>query len=327
MALEENAAGRLVPLGRTSARVARLAFGCEQLGGYQWGAVDPHEIALAVELALARGITLFDTADCYGRGESERRLGRILRGKRAQALIATKFGVRFAGSGSVYYDSTPQWAEQAAEQSLARLGVETIDLFQMHYWDGATPLEALFDRLERLRESGKIRWYGITNARPDPQLLGQYPGLASFSLEFSLLQRSDESLVRVLQDCGLTFLAHGSLAQGLLSGKYQSGARFSSDDRRARAAYRHFHGEQYRRNCRIVDEVARSAATLGATPVQVALAWILRRIPGSVAIVGIKSRAQLNDAVAALSLTLDEEVAATLDRISAVPTSNASTAP
>ena len=309
---------RLVPLGRTSARVARLAFGCEQLGGYQWGAVDPHEIALAIELAIDRGITLFDTADCYGRGESERRLGRILRSKRERALISTKFGVRFTDSGSVFYDSTPEWAEQAAEQSLMRLGVDTIDLFQMHYWDHATPLDALFERLERLRELGKIRWYGITNACPDAALLAQYPGLVSFSLEFSLVERSHELLARTLQGCGLTFLGYGSLAQGLLSGKYRSGAEFPSDDRRSRTAYRHFHGEQYRRNCRIVDEVARYAAACGATPAQMALAWILRQMPGSVAIVGIKNRSQLNDAIAALSLTLSDDVAAMLERVSSI---------
>src|SRR5437870_6740728 len=163
----------------------RLAFGCEQLGGFEWGAVDPREVAAAIDLAVDQGITLFDTADCYGRGDSERRVGEILKKHRERVIIATKFGVRFRDSGAVWYDSTPQWAEEALDASLARLDTDTVDILQMHYWDEVTPLRALFDRLEQLRERRKIRWYGIPNHVPQDIVPQEYLGMVSASFEYS----------------------------------------------------------------------------------------------------------------------------------------------
>src|SRR6516162_10250370 len=165
----------MTPLGRSARAIRRLGFGCEQLGGYEWGRVDPGEVVAAVELAVAAGVTLFDTADCYARGESERRLGRALAPHRERITIATKFGVRFSDSGSVWYDSSPQWAREALDASCRRLGVETVDLLQMHHWDGVTPINALFDTLEQLREQRKIRWYGITNHVPPSAMRSAYP--------------------------------------------------------------------------------------------------------------------------------------------------------
>jgi aryl-alcohol dehydrogenase-like predicted oxidoreductase len=304
-------------LGHSSQIILRLAFGCEQLGGYQWGAVDPGEVAAAIELAIGQGVTLFDTADCYGRGESERRLGRVLAPHRERVILATKFGVRFSDSGSVWYDSSPQWAEKALDASLARLGTEAVDLLQMHYWDGVTPLQALFDRLERLRERQKIRWYGVTNHVPDNMVPGDYPGLVSASLECSLVERAHERAAQQITRAGLTFLAYGSLAQGMLSGKYRAGDRFGAGDRRSRPRYRNFHGERLARNSRIVEVLRSHARELSASPSQLAIAWVLHAIPESVALVGIKRAAQLSDALGALRLNLSGETLIALDEASA----------
>ena len=304
-------------LGQSSQVIARVGFGCEQLGGFEWGAVDPTEIATAIELALDAGVTLFDTADCYGRGQSERRLGQILAPHRAHVVLATKFGVRFSDSGSVWYDSSPGWAEQALNESLARLQTDVIDLLQMHYWDGVTPLEELFTRLERLRERSKIRWYGVSNLAPANMPLGAYPGLVSSSLELSLLERTHEPAARQLAAAGLTLLAYGTLGQGLLSAKYPASVRFGAGDRRARPSYRNFHGERLARNSRIVDAVSRQAERLGVSASQVAIGWVLRSLPGSVALVGIKTTAQLRDALGALQLELPRETLAALDAASA----------
>ncbi len=293
-----------------------MAFGCEQLGGYEWGDVDVAEVQSAIELALDRGVTLFDTADCYGRGLSERRLGKILAGRRDRALIATKFGVRFSDSGTVYYDASPEWAQRALESSLTRLETDRVDVLQLHYWDGRSSLDALFDRLEALRESGKIRCYGVTNYVPDAREIVDRPGLASVSLEYSLIHRLHERSALQLVAAGLTFLAYGSLGQGMLTGKYRPGDRFGSDDRRSRPAYRNFHGDQFVRNASIVEVVRAQADALGASPSQVALAWILNAIPRGVALVGIKRPAQLEEAVGALSLVLGRENIAALDSIS-----------
>jgi len=293
-----------------------VAFGCEQLGGYQWGAVDPAEIAAAIEVAIAGGVTLFDTADCYGRGQSERRLGQILAPHREHVVLATKFGVRFSDSGSVWYDSSPAWAERALDESLTRLQTEVIDLLQMHYWDGVTPLQELFECLERLRARGKIRWYGVTNLPAGNPAPAGYPGLVSASLEYSLVDRTHERTARQLGAAGLTFLAYGTLGQGLLSGKYGSGVRFAAGDRRARPSYRNFHGERLARNSHIVDVLRRQAQTLGVPASQVAIAWVLHTIPASVALVGIKATAQVRDALGALQLQLPRETLAALDAAS-----------
>ncbi len=304
-------------LGQSARLIGRLAFGCEQLGGYEWGAVDPGEVAEAIELAIAHGVTLFDTADCYGRGESERRLGRVLARHRERVTIATKFGVRFSDSGGVSYDSSPQWAQEAVDASLKRLGIDVVDLLQVHYWDGVTPLNALFDGLERLRERHKIHWYGVTNCPPDSTLLANYPGLVSASLEYSLVERTHEDAGRRFAGAGLTFLAYGTLGQGILSGKYREGDRFAAGDRRSRPRYRNFHGARLSRNSRIVQVVRSQARQLGASPSQVAIAWVLRAIAGSVALVGLKRADQLRDVLGALRLQLPDATVGALDMVSA----------
>ncbi len=306
-------------LGNAQQLIKRLGFGCEQLGGYEWGAVDPNEIAAAIEVAIDHGVTLFDTADCYGRGESERRLGRVLAPHRERVVLATKFGVRFTDSGRVWYDSSPEWAARALEGSLARLGTDRIDLLQMHYWDGTTSLEALFERLERLREEHKIRWYGITNHPLGEFIPTGYPGFVSGSLEYSLLERTHEHTARQFADAGLTFLAYGSLAQGMLSGKYREGARFAGGDRRSSPRYRNFHGRRLQRNARVVELVRKQARQLAATPSQVAIAWVLHAIPGAVALVGIKRTDQLLEVLGALQLELPSEVVGELDLASSAP--------
>lgn len=307
----------LARLGTTSQVVSRVAFGCEQLGGYNWGAVDPREVATAIELAIAQGVTIFDTADCYGRGESERRLGKLLAPHRDRVTIATKFGVRFTDSGSAWYDSSPQWAREALDASCERLGVESVDLLQMHYWDGVTPLNTLFDTLEQLREERRIRWYGITNHVPRSEMRAAYPGFVSASLEYSLVERRYERAARQFARDELTFLAYGCLGQGILSGKYREGAQFGDDDRRSNPRYRNFHGARQRRNSRIVNTVTAQAAELGVSPSRLAIAWVLRTVRGSVAVVGIKRANQLRDVLGALALDLPAETMAALDAVTA----------
>jgi aryl-alcohol dehydrogenase-like predicted oxidoreductase len=307
----------MAPLGRSAQLVGRLAFGCEQLGGHAWGAIEPADIIAAIEEAVHAGVTLFDTADCYGHGESERRLGQALAPHRARVLIATKFGVRFNDAGGVWYDSSPQWARAALEESRRRLDTDVVDLLQVHYWDGVTPLTQLFEALERLREEHKIRWYGISNYAPDAALTAAFPGLVSASFEYSLVDRSHEWKARSLAAAGLTFLAYGTLGQGILSGAYGAQARFGDDDRRAHPRYHNFHGARLERNLRLLDVVREQAEQLGAPPSQLAIAWVLKSMPGSVALVGIKRVDQLRDALGALTLGIPQCVKAALDRVSA----------
>ena len=209
-----------------------------------------------------------------------------------------------------------KWAEAALEASLRRLGTDRIDLLQMHYWDGVTSLEALFDALEGLRQRQRIRWYGTTNQVPESINTAAYPGLVSVSLEYSLVERAHEDAAQRLTAAGLTFLAYGTLGQGILSGHYGGDVRFGSGDRRARPQYRNFHGERLARNSRIVDVLRSQARALGASPGQLAIAWVLHRLPESVAIVGIKRPDQWRDALAALRVKLPRATLTALDEAS-----------
>jgi myo-inositol catabolism protein IolS len=304
-------------LGQSPLEVQRVAFGCEQLGGHAWGAVDPAEITAAVEAALQSGPVLFDTADCYGKGASESRLGEALRATDDRALVATKFGVRFAGDGRVFYDNSREWAETALAGSLRRLRRERIDLYQVHFPDGRTPLESTFEWLERQRDAGRVRWYGISNASLTAAQIRAFPGLVSLSREYSLVNRASEEDIDIATAHGLTFIAYGVLAQGLLSGRYTDASQLSAGDRRQNERYGNFHGERLQRNLAIVEVLRRHATALGVTPARLAIAWVLGRRPRSVTLVGIKGTRQFLDAQAAQSLdippdTRDELEAASL---------------
>src|SRR3990167_5633663 len=150
-----------IPLGRSGIDICRVVFGTDALGGHGWGAFDEAVSMGAVSRALDLGVNLFDTADCYGLGKSEQRLGRALRGKH-QALVASKFGVRIGADGRTFYDNSPEWLDEALDASLRRLGRDHIDLYQVHYWDKQRPLRETFEQLEEKRRSGKIRWYGVS---------------------------------------------------------------------------------------------------------------------------------------------------------------------
>ena len=312
-----SVAARTVTLGGRAGPLPRLGFGCEQLGGHAWGASDRAELEAAVVRAAELGVRLFDTADCYGLGESESRLGRLLAPFRADALIATKFGVRFDAAGKVYYDASPAWARTAIDGSLRRLGIDCIDLYQLHYPDGVTPLEEVLDCLARLRDAGKCRQIGVTNVP-----LAQLPAsvsrqLASVSYEYSLVAAEHAPEIAAATARGLTTITYGTLGPGLLSGRYGPAHAFPADDRRSRPAYRQFHGDRALINANIVAELRAVADAAGATPAQVAVSYVLHRQPGAVPLVGAKRPAQIEDAVAALAVDLSGE---SLSRLEAAAT-------
>lgn len=294
----------------------RVAFGCEQLGGHAWGDVSQVDVERALHVALDRGIRVFDTADCYGKGESETRLGRFLRGRRSEVFVSTKFGVRFDSSGRVFYDASPEWAEAALAESLRRLGTDCIDLLQLHYPDGLTPLDAVAETLRRFRDEGKIRAFGISNQSSDIVRLVRQLGFSSFSLEYSLANRRHEKAGQLAKSTGAAFLGYGALGQGVLSGKYRGADGLAGGDRRTRAAYVNFHGDRLARNLAIVDALRRWSARVGAPVPVLAISWILRALPGSVALVGIKNPLQAEQAAAAATLNPPDEFFADLESLS-----------
>lgn len=307
-----------ITLKNTDLRVSRVCMGGCPMGGHGWGNVQEQELLDAVNAALDNGINFFDTADTYGLGKSEETLSKALGSRRQEAVIATKFGVR-VGSQGTFYDNSPQWIRTACENSLRRLNTDYIDLYQIHYRDGKTPLPEVMGTLEDLQNEGKIRHVGISNlTRKDlPELIPYAGKFATLQNQYSLATRDLEADILELADVlHLTPTTWGSLGQGVLTGKYDRNASFGADDRRSRQIYVNFHGEKLEKNLQIVDVLQQVAAQYGKSVSAVAVRFILDQLPGSVALCGAKRPAQILGTAAALGWTLTPEHLQALEQIS-----------
>lgn len=303
----------------TDLNVSRICMGGCPMGGYGWGAVQEAELIDAVQAALDNGINFFDTADTYGLGQSEITLAKALGDRRKHAIIATKFGVR-AGNGKTFYDNSPEYIEQALDASLKRLGTDYIDLYQVHYRDDVTPISAVTETLERMKQAGKIRYYGLSNiSMKDYEELAPYKEkFVSFQDEYSLACRKNEGDMLTLSDklC-MTPLTWGSLGQGILTGKYdKTNVNFDSSDRRSRDIYVNFHGEKLLKNLEIVETMRPIAAAHNKSVAAVAIRFILDHIPGSVVLCGAKRPAQILSNVEGSDWKLSVEELDLLDKVS-----------
>lgn len=315
MALAAMPPADAVTLGSSGTLIPRLGFGGCPMGQHGWGATDEQQLVEAVRVAFDHGVRFFDTADVYGQGTSERILGKALGRDRDRAIVATKFGVRLK-DGKTFYDNSPKWMEEALHGSLTRLGTDCVDLYQLHYADDVTPLDEVLATLERFKEAGKIRYYGLTNVTVPPD---SSPNLVSFSYEYSLSNRRHETTVLdTVATTSATFLSWGSLGQGVLTGKYSRDTQFDANDRRSRSTYVNFHGDRLAANLRIVEAVKDCLAGYpGRTISQLAIRWILDYVPRSVALVGMKNREQAENNCGALGWSLTAEDLGYLTRISA----------
>lgn len=305
-------------LGNSTLKVSRIGFGCDPLGGHAWGRVDQAETCRAVMLAVERGVTLFDTADCYGAGVSEKLLGAALGKERKEVVIATKFGVRIDRKGKTFFDNSRKWLDEALEASLKRLRTDYVDLYQVHYWDIKTPLDEVFEHLEEKRQAGKIRWYGVTNLALHERGGKTVPeGLASCSFEYSLVHRHHErQILTMTSDWAIGFLSWGSLGQGILSGKYGGKPQLEESDRRNRPDYVNFHGDKLQQNLKLIEAMRQRLGLYPSrTLPQVAIRWVLDYLKSSVVLVGIKTCEQLVEITRASEISLTPEDVAFLERM------------
>jgi aryl-alcohol dehydrogenase-like predicted oxidoreductase len=309
-------------LGRSGLKVSRLG-----LGTMTWGRdTDEHESGDQLKAFLEAGGTLLDTAAGYGDGESERVIGGLLASvvEREEIVLATKAGIS-RRTGERVVDTSRKALLDSLDQSLRRLGTEYVDLWQVHTWSDGVPLEETLGALDTAVSSGRTRYAGISNysgwqtGRAVTWQAG-WPARApivSTQMEYSLLERGIErEVLPAAAALGLGVLPWSPLGRGVLTGKYRGGIPADS-----RAASPHFAAFVERflheRGRRIVDAVATAAEGLGATPVEVALAWV-RDAPGVTApIVGARTAAQLRGSLTAESLTLPPEIRAALDDVSA----------
>jgi aryl-alcohol dehydrogenase-like predicted oxidoreductase len=294
-------------LGRTGLEVSAIGLGCMGMvntKGFYGPSDDARSIGV-IHRALELGITLLDTADRYGQGANEELVGKALEGKRDQAILATKFGIRGPDGSGYDIDGSPAYVKQACEASLRRLGVETIDLYYQHRVDPNTPIEETVEAMAALVREGKVRYLGLSEAAPATirRAYAVHP-ITALQTEYSLWTRDPEDeLLGLTQELGITFVAYSPLGRGFLAGAFRNPDDLAPDD--WRRTNPRFQGDNFRRNLELVDALQTLAREKGVTAAQLALAWLLTRgehvvpIPGSRRI----DRLEENAAAADIELT------------------------
>jgi aryl-alcohol dehydrogenase-like predicted oxidoreductase len=306
---------RLLGLGGPSVSVVGL-------GTNSFGTRMPDEaVGGVVETALDHGINLFDTADIYGRGESERLLGQALHARRDEAMIATKFGMRRAGEDPAQHRGSPEYIRDSADASLRRLGVDVIDLYQMHEPDPATPIAESLGALQELIQEGKVRWIGCSNfpswqvveANWTARSLGLTPFVGAQD-EYSLLNRAVErELLPALDHLGMRLLPYFPLARGLLTGKYRRGQPAPPGSRASHPSNSGMLDDQTRFDA--VEALENFAQGRGASLLQIAFGALLGRPQVASVIAGATRPEQVVANVEAASWIATEADWAELDRI------------
>ncbi|MBQ7257750.1 MAG: aldo/keto reductase [Abditibacteriota bacterium] len=299
-----------VNIKNTDLYVPRICVGGCPFGGYGWGIVNYDDVIETIYSAMDLGANFFDTADVYGLGESERIIGDCLKGRRDKAVIATKFGVVFDYQTKRRYNNSEIYIRRAIEGSLRRLQTDYIDLYQVHYRDGETPLDEVVNTLKALQQEGKIRYFGMSNIHQEQALeLKPFKDVfVSFQNEFSLACRKNEEDMHVFSsEYNMTPLTWGSLGQGILTGKYDKNVKFTKDDRRSRKEYVNFHGRKLSKNLKIVDELKKISDEINKPISAIAIRFILDYLKDSIVLVGVKNKKQLEDNVKALDWNLTQE--------------------
>ncbi len=306
-----------VTLGRSELKVSPICLGTWELGG-EWGTVDRKDATAAIHRALELGINFFDTAQGYGFGESEQLLGTALaedlRAARDELVIATKGGLRREGDHLVR-DASRGWLRQGVDASLQALGVDVIDLYQVHWPDPNTPFEETAEALAELVEAGKIRHAGVSNFDADQMhAFAEHGPLETLQPPYDMFRRGIEgSVLPYCQAQDIGVLIYGPLAHGLLGGAMSPATEFAPDDWRSHSS--DFTGKTFHRNLAVVEELSEFAMERDLSLPMLALAWTLTNPAVDVAIVGASGPRHLEDNIAASDLRLVEEDLTAIDRI------------
>ncbi|MEU6705622.1 aldo/keto reductase [Streptomyces wuyuanensis] len=295
--------------------VSRIGLGAMSMSAYYTGAgSDDAEAVRTIHRALDLGVTHIDTAEVYGPYTNEELVGRALKGRRDQVVLATKFGA-ISHTGRPGLDSTPANIRTAVDGSLRRLGTDHIDLYYQHRVDPDTPIEETVGALADLVAEGKVRHIGLSEAGPATirRAHAVHP-VAALQTEYSLWTRDPEAeLLPLLRELGIGFVPYSPLGHGFLTGKIRSTDDFAQDD--WRRTNPRFIGENFQRNLRIVDEVEAVAAEAGATTAQIALAWLLAQGDDIAPIPGTKRVTRVEENTAADRVELTREQIHRLDNM------------
>jgi aryl-alcohol dehydrogenase-like predicted oxidoreductase len=298
--------------------VARIGLGCMGMSfGYTGAGTDDAESIRAIHRAIDLGVTLIDTAEVYGPYTNEELVGKALKGRRDDVVLATKFGmISHGGGGPGELDSSPANIRVAVEGSLRRLDTDRIDLYYQHRVDPKTPIEDTVGALAELVAEGKIRHLGLSEAwvHNIRRAHAVHP-ITALQSEYSLWTRDQEQdVLPVLRELGIGFVAYSPLGRGFLTGQIRSTDDFEDGDNRKTNP--RFQGENFQRNLRAVEEVVAIADEVGATPAQVALAWLFAQGDDIAPIPGTKRVARVEENIAADGVELTPEQVDKLTKVS-----------
>lgn len=305
-------------LGTSGPTVSALGLGCMGMSEFygERHERDEAESIATIHRAVDLGITFFDTADMYGPFANERLLGRALRGRRDDVVVATKFGnVRGEDGAFMGINGSPEYVRRACDASLTRLGVDVIDLYYQHRVDDQVPIEDTVGAMAELVNAGKVRHLGLSEASSATMRRAHavHP-ITAHQGEYSLWSRDPENdLLATCRELGIGFVAYSPLGRGFLTGRWQSPDDLPAGDWRRNNP--RFQGDNFRRNLQIVETIQRLAAQWGQTPAQLSLAWLLAKGEDIVPIPGAKRRERLEENVAAATIELTPQAIAEIETL------------
>jgi aryl-alcohol dehydrogenase-like predicted oxidoreductase len=292
-------------LGRQGLLVSALGLGCMGMS-QSYGPADEQESIATIQRAIELGMFLLDTANVYGDGHNERLVGRAIADRRDKVILATKFGLR-SDDGRLDISGRPEYVKACCDESLARLGVEYIDLYYQHRVDPDVPIEETVGAMAELVQAGKVRYLGLSEASVDSleRAAATHP-ITALQSEWSLWSRDlEDAVLPVVRRLGIGIVPYSPLGRGFLTGEITSPDDFAPDD--FRRSNPRFQGENFRRNLDLVAEVRRLADEKHVSTGQLALAWLLAQGDDVVPIPGTKRRANLEQNAGACAITLSQD--------------------